>query len=238
MNIEDTPAPLVVVAPANVAVDRLIINESCFYTDKGIRKMFRGANVWVEETDDEFMTRFLEGTDVTVMDLQRCCALHPLIQTHKTEGKDFEAVITGVVEGVRYGEIFKAHGYYNWGAFRHMTEFLCPGLKAMFNASLVLRDQLRLERAEKALEERAIDGVKEEVYTQSGKLAGYRTRYSDKLLEIHLKALSPEKYSERHNHQVSGVVISVNMGLRDGTEEPPNNGETYGEVIDVTPGAS
>ena len=214
-----------------VDANRLIVHKSCYYDDNGDREIFRGGSVWSRETDDEFLARFTSGNDVDVMDLQRACKLHPLLLKYASEGKDFEAVITGVVEGVGYSRIFKDHGFGNWGLFRSMTEFMCPGLKTLFNAALKLRDELRLERAEEALRQRAIDGVKEEVYTQSGKLAGYRTRYSDKLLEIHLKALSPEKYSERHNHQVTGMVISVNMGLRDGTEAPPSTGIAPGEVV-------
>lgn len=231
-SVVTTPAPLAVIAPAAVAATRLITNESCYYTDTGIRKIFRGSAVWAPESDHEFMARFMEGKDVNVMDLDRCCKLHPIILAYAAEKKDFEAVITGVIEGVPYSRLFKDHGFISWGTFRHMTEFLCPGLKALFNAAILLREELRLDRAEEALRKRAIDGVKEEVYTQSGKLAGYRTRYSDKLLEIHLKALAPEKYSERHQHEVSGMVISVNLGLRDGTEEPPSDGRTA-EVIDV-----
>jgi hypothetical protein len=215
---------------------KLVVHKSCYYTDKGLRKVYRGGQVWQPESDQEFLKRFLEGEDVSIMDLERCCKSHPLLKTYASEGKDYEAVITGVVEGVPYRTLFKDHGFVSWGTFRSMTEYVCPGLKSMFNIALKLRDEFRLERAEQALEKRAIDGVKEEVYTQSGKLAGYRTRYSDKLLEVHLKALNPEKYSERHNHQVTGMVLSVNMGLRDGTEAPPDSGHhepVEAEVIDV-----
>jgi len=204
---------------------KLVIHKSCYYTDTGNRKVFRGSQAWLEESNSEFLARFEAGEDVSVMDLERCCALHPLIKIYASEGKDFEAAITGVVEGIPYGSLFKEHGFVSWGTFRSMTEHMCPGLAMLFNQALTLREELRLERAEVALEKRAVDGVKEEVYTQSGKLAGYRTRWSDKLLELHLKALDPDKYAERQNHKVSGMVISVNLGLRDGTEEPPSRGD-------------
>lgn len=96
-----------------------------------------------------------------------------------------------------------------------MTEFACPGLKKFFNLVLDAREVIRLEDAEEALRTRAIKGVQEEVYTQSGKLAGTRTKYSDRLLEMHLKALDPEKYSEKSNGEVKGLVVQVNMGLRE-----------------------
>ena len=217
------------VAPASSV--KLVTHKSCYYTETGIRKVYRGSNAWLPESDAEFLARFEAGEDVNVMDLERCCALHPLVKMYASEGKDFEAAITGVIEGVPFGSLFKEHGFVSWGTFRAMTEFMCPGLAMLFKQSLELREELRLERAEAALEKRAIDGVKEEVYTQSGKLAGYRTRWSDKLLEIHLKALNPEKYAERQNHNVSGMIVNVNLGLRDGTEEPPSRG-TF-DAVDV-----
>ena len=199
---------------------KLIPHKSCYYDDKCIRQVYAGGGVWNPETDDEFLDRFVHGDSVTVMDLEKCCELHPLIQEFKAQGKDYEAVIVGVMEGVGFRQVFKDHGFHNWSAFRAMTEFVCPGLKKIFEEAQRIREEIRLERAEQALEKRAIDGVKEEVYTPSGKLAGYRTRYSDKLLEVHLKALNPEKYSEKHQHEVKGMVLSVNMGLRDIPEAP------------------
>jgi len=204
---------------------KLVVHKSCYYTDTGIRKVYRGSQAWLPESNAEFLTRFEAGEDVNVMDLERCCALHPIVKIYTSEGKDYEAVITGIIESLPYSTLFKDHGFVSWGAFRAMTGALCDGLKELFDQSLILREDLRLERAELALENRAVNGVKEEVYTQSGKLAGYRTRWSDKLLELHLKALDPEKYAERQNHKVSGMVVSVNLGLRDGTEEPPSKGD-------------
>lgn len=208
----------------------LVTHKTHMYTDKGLRKIYRGGNAWDFESDDDFLNRFTAGEDVSIMDLWQCCRLHPIVKAYALEGKDYEAVITGVLEGVPYRTIFKEHGFISWGTFREMTEFLCPGLKSLFVQTCKLREDFRLERAEDALRKRAIDGVKEEVYTQSGKLAGYRTRYSDKLLEVHLKAMDPDKYAERQNHKVSGMVLSVNLGLRDSLSDEP---KSVPEVIDV-----
>jgi hypothetical protein len=88
-------------------------------------------------------------------------------------------------------------------------------MKTLFNLALVQRDKDRLARAEEALVERAVEGVDDPVYTQTGVLAGYRKKHSDRLLEVHLKALDPERYSEKHQHELKGVVLNVSMGLRD-----------------------
>lgn len=64
------------------------------------------------------------------------------------------------------------------------------------------------EEAADALEEaarvRAVDGIKEAVYTSQGRLCGYVTKYSDQLLRILLKANRPGKFGEhvqvQNNH--------------------------------------
>jgi len=196
------------------ANNKLIPNNSYMYDDNGMRLVYRGADTYVPETDEEFMSRFTAG-NVDIADLKRCCMLHPLIQQYAAEGKDYSMVIEGTIKGVGYRQLMKNAGFHSWATFRSMTEWQCEGLKSLFRQAMTLRDDYRLEAAEEALRERAIEGVQEEVYTHGGKFCGTKTKYSDKLLEIHLKALAPEKYAERHRHEVKGLVLSVNMGLRD-----------------------
>lgn len=192
----------------------LVPHQSFMYGSAGIRKIFRGGNVWEDETDEEFMARIEKG-DLSVPDLDRTCKMHPLIIQFTKEGKDYKGAIEAICQGASYHEVLKNAGFIGWGAFRSMTEFVCPGLKSLFLDAQECRESYHLQRAEAALRKRAIDGVQEPVFTQAGKLAGHRTKHSDKLLEIHLKALDPDKYADTHKHEVKGLVVSVNMGLRD-----------------------
>lgn len=201
--------------PATQPSTDLIVHKSFTYDNNGVRTIYRGGGAWNPETDSEFIDRFKTGHKADMCDLKRACQLHPLLVEYTSQGKDYETAIEGICLGVPYREIFKNTGFGSWATFRSMTEFMCPGLKALFDLSLVLREDHRLEEAEEALRHRAIKGVQEPIYTPTGKLAGHRTKFSDKLLEVHLKALAPDKYSDKHQHDVKGLVLSVSMGLRD-----------------------
>lgn len=54
---------------------------------------------------------------------------------------------------------------------------------------------------------RALEGVPEPI-TFKGEVTGTVQRYSDRLLELVLKARRPEKYRERHEHIVSSAPLS------------------------------
>lgn len=211
-------------SPVTQGTPELKVHKSFCYDKGGIRSIYRGGNAWTPEDDQEFLNRIFAAEDVDVQDARRVAAIHPVVAPFTKLGKDYAMVIEGMCEGVSYKELFKNAGYLNWGAFRTLTYFACDGLKKIFEQAERLRHENKLMEAEEALKTRAITGVEEKVYTQSGKLAGTRTKYSDKLLEVMLKAENPEKYSEKHQHEVRGMVVSVNLGLRD-PEDPPEEEE-------------
>lgn len=219
--------------PAKQEEKGLVVHQSYMYDIKsGVRLIYRGAKAWDPETDDEFLKRFTEAQDVSLDDLTRCCQLHPLIVQYAAAGKDYATVIHGTMQRVKYRELMRNAGFGDWTTFRAMTDWQCKGLKKLFELAQVAREEEKLARAEEALEKRAIDGVQEEVYTQSGKFAGTRTKYSDRLLEVHLKALDPDKYSEKHQLDVTGTVVSVHLGLRDGSESPMQAAEIVEEPLE------
>lgn len=184
------------------------------YDNTGTRLVHKGQGQWIPESTDEFIARFDSG-DACIDDLMRVAAEHPLPITYREKGMDFLACMTGILEGVSYRHVFSDHGFSSWDGFRRLTEFANPGMKTLFNMALKQRDKNRLARAEEALHERAVEGIDDPVYTQTGVLAGHRKKHSDRLLEVHLKALDPERYSDKHQHEFKGVVLNVNMGLRD-----------------------
>jgi hypothetical protein len=79
---------------------------------------------------------------------------------------------------------------------------------------------------------RAYDGVEENVYTQSGKLCGTKIKYSDHLLTLFLKADNPDKFMDRSSVQASGVVLNLNMGLRDSVSDKPMS---QGDIVAESP---
>jgi hypothetical protein len=69
-------------------------------------------------------------------------------------------------------------------------------------------------RLEGTADQRAIDGWDEPVY-QGGELVGTRRRYSDRLLELRLKAERPDKYRERvtTTHELGEPEIALTQSI-------------------------
>jgi hypothetical protein len=71
------------------------------------------------------------------------------------------------------------------------------------------RSILRMDAGHK----RAVDGVEEPIYSPSGKYLGSKTLYSDKLLELLMKADNPERFRDRKEVAVTGTVLNVQLGF-------------------------
>jgi hypothetical protein len=94
-------------------------------------------------------------------------------------------------------------------------------LNALYEVSVELARAVRKHRLEDEAIRRAEEGWDEPVYTQTGKLAGYKKRFSDALLAMVLRAHDPERYGDRATVQ-GGVVLNVNLGIdRTLENEPP-----------------
>jgi hypothetical protein len=78
-----------------------------------------------------------------------------------------------------------------------------------------MRKVSRLDEAHR----RATDGVEENMYSASGKYCGTKIKYSDTLLAMFLKADHPEKFSERVKVESTGIVLNMQMGLRENVRE-------------------
>jgi len=87
------------------------------------------------------------------------------------------------------------------------------------------------KRATRALEDEAVrrahQGLRKAVYHR-GKVVGYETEYSDRLMELLLKAGDPEKYRDRIDQRHSGPegkpLVSLDA-LRDWMKSAPPEGD-------------
>jgi hypothetical protein len=68
---------------------------------------------------------------------------------------------------------------------------------------------------------RAVEGTSEPIYSASGVYCGEKIKYSDTLLSLFLKADNPSKFSERVKVESTGVVLNMNMGLRENVRDRP-----------------
>lgn len=70
---------------------------------------------------------------------------------------------------------------------------------AAFSAAYLEATEDAGDRCEAEVHRRAVEGWDEPVY-QGGKRVGTIRKYSDRLLELRVKALRPDKYRERIEH--------------------------------------
>eukprot|EP00919_Chromeraceae_sp_WS-2016_P030065 GHVR01071384.1.p1 GENE.GHVR01071384.1~~GHVR01071384.1.p1 ORF type:complete len:237 (+),score=35.76 GHVR01071384.1:954-1664(+) len=76
-----------------------------------------------------------------------------------------------------------------------------------------------------AAHERAVDGVDDPIYSPSGKFLGSRKLYSDRLLELLLKADDPDRFREKKQVEITGNSLSITTFDRDALKQ---------EILDET----
>lgn len=81
-----------------------------------------------------------------------------------------------------------------------------------FAELLEMAKAISVENLEIEAQRRAQIGNVEPVY-QKGELAGYIRRYSDALMVLLLKALAPEKYTERQKIETTGQATQVTFNV-------------------------
>lgn len=92
-------------------------------------------------------------------------------------------------------------------------------------------EAIALGLLEEEARRRALEGVDRPVY-QQGNLVGYEKVYSDRMLEILLKAHAPEKYRDNQPTDIGGVTI--NLLQFNGNEAPMAVGQlSPNKVIDA-----
>lgn len=149
-------------------------------------------------------------------------------QFGKEEGLRFVRLLENVASGERWKVALKEAGLtYLEASAKYFVKSKATKI-LVFAAGKLCQASRKLHIEEEAYR-RAVDGYDEPVYTQAGKLAGHKKKYSDSVLMMLLRASDPEKYREVAAGAVAGgIVLQVNLGLR------PKNPEPDGEVIDTT----
>lgn len=103
---------------------------------------------------------------------------------------------------------------------------LIPGFDESCNEAL----QQFFGKLECAAVDRAVNGVKEDVFHQ-GCVVGEKTKYSDDLLKFLLQGNMPGKYRTKHeNTEGSGII---NVQINSFPEDPDYVKATEGEIVDA-----
>jgi len=87
------------------------------------------------------------------------------------------------------------------------------GLHELWIQCRDIGDEYRQVLRSDAAHERAVEGVEEAVFSPSGRCLGSRRVYSDRLLELLLKADNPEKFSDHKKVDIRGTVINLTTGF-------------------------
>lgn len=101
-----------------------------------------------------------------------------------------------------------------------------------FDAAMEEAIEVAIAKLENEARRRAVDGVDKPVY-QQGQLVGHVTEYSDKLLEMLLRAHRPEKYRD-NNSTPGGVTVNI-LSFADGTQKVELVPAPTQEPLDLQP---
>jgi hypothetical protein len=112
-----------------------------------------------------------------------------------------EAFLTAISNGNKHATALKQLEL-NWRSVSlYMTTD--PAFKARYDEAMAMRQELLDILREEEADHRAIVGWNEPVF-QNGVQVGVIRRFSDKLMELRLKATNPAKYAERYEHTGAG----------------------------------
>jgi hypothetical protein len=103
-------------------------------------------------------------------------------------------------------------GDFTWNQWANMMHKY-EGLRDLYILCKDLGDEYRKILRVDSAHERAVDGVEEPLYSAAGKFLGYKTNYSDRLLELLLKADDPARYRDLKEKSADGTVLNITMGF-------------------------
>jgi len=168
-----------------------------------------------EQPEDliEFLQRMKLAKDLLWNDLERADKEVPLFDEARRNRKNIKQALEGIAAGGGMKKVTRLAGFPYWGDFETFGIRRAPCIRRLYELAKEERALGRLNDAEDALYERAVEGVDEPIINHLGQIIGSKKKYSDSLLALQLKALNPRKYADRGNQVAEGLVVHVNMDL-------------------------
>lgn len=194
--------------------------------ENGIRYILIDNN-WVPEDNQVFVSRMKEAEDVQWQDIARAESELPVFDDCKKDRRDLRSALEGIAAGGKMLVVTSKAGFPSWNDFECYGLSRCKAVRQLYYKAKAERVQRRLNDAEDSLYERGVEGVDEPIINHLGQIVGYKKKYSDRLLELQLKSLDPDKYGDKKDVNVKGLVINVDMGLRDNDQEKIINDEIF-----------
>ena len=122
--------------------------------------------------------------------------------------KDFLSIL---LEGGKH-KTAMAQTNFNWNHIQNLRHKY-NGLHELWVTCRDVGDEYRQVIRTDAAHERAVEGVDDPIYSPAGKYLGSKKIYSDKLLELLIKADNPERFNPTQNVKVEGTVLNINIGF-------------------------
>lgn len=99
-----------------------------------------------------------------------------------------------------------------WNQWMNVSRSV-EGLRDLYVACKEIGEEYRKVVRVDSAHQRAVDGVDDPIYSASGKFLGHRKLYSDRLLELLLKADDPERFTEKRSLKVEGTMVNLGVGF-------------------------
>ena len=206
--------------------------DTIYKYENGIRHIKRDGEFIPEDTI-EFLDRMKTAEDIQWSDIDRAEQELPVFDECIKDRRDFRAALEGIASGGKMLMVTSKAGFLTWNEFETHALRKCKAGRELYKIAKQEREHRRLNAAEEALHERAVEGIDEPMVNHLGQIVGYKKKYSDRLLEVQLKALDPDKYKDNSKVDQKGLVINVDMNLRKEEPKEKNVVEFTGlEVLD------
>lgn len=146
-----------------------------------------------------------------VMDVEGCEAVVNRIMDEEKRGP-MVAFLSSLLQGDLHRRAMDEAGYKNWNSLATLFS-KTKGLKDLYIQCKEIGEEYRRILRLDAAHLRAVEGADEPIYSASGKFLGNRKVYSDRLLELLLKADNPDHFRDKPLLTSDGTVLNITLGF-------------------------
>lgn len=143
-----------------------------------------------------------------------------------------EAFLASIANGARHTTALRSLGLTWRRVSLHMADD--PDFAIRYREAVAMREQFITIVREEEADQRAIEGWDQPIF-QGGVQIGVTRRYSDRLMELRLKATNPAKYAERHEYTGAdgGPIVQQIVG---GPARPATVAEWLRQIAQIKDG--
>lgn len=162
---------------------------------------------------DKDMAREAAGIPVPqIVDLEAAPEALEVIRSDDEElAERCKGFLQVILEGGKHKDALAKHDFV-WNMIVNLRHRY-KGFNELYPVCKEIGEEYRKVVRADAAHERAVDGVDEPLYSNNGTFLGNKKVYSDRLLELLLKADNPDKFSDRKKVDIQGTCINIVTGF-------------------------